>query len=420
MPRILRFCHFATFYPPYSFGGDAVYVYRLVNSLAARGHEVDVVHCLDSYSVLAGRNSFPPLPHHPGVTVHTLHSRFGPLSPLLAQQTGLAWPNAGKIRRILRAKRFDVIHYHNISLFGPKLLEIDPGYTGFIRLYTTHEHWLVCPMHILWKNRNRLCDRPRCFFCTLRTGRPPQWWRYTSLLQKASESVDSFISPSRFTAELHRQRGFARPFVQLPHFAPAPEPTAAAEGPHPRPFFLFVGRLEKIKGLQNVIPLFRRYTKADLLVAGKGKYELELRRLALGLGNVVFLGWKSSRELSSIYRNAIALIVPSLCYEIFPLVLLEAFAHGTPAIVNAVGSLPEIIQESRGGLEYRNQEELLVAMGRLQRDGELRSRLGNNAYRKWEERWTEPAHYRAYFDILAEAARRKYGQVPWAEKADDV
>ena len=47
--RPLRFLHFTTFYPPYSFGGDAMYLYRLCHALADAGHEVDVVHCIDSY-----------------------------------------------------------------------------------------------------------------------------------------------------------------------------------------------------------------------------------------------------------------------------------------------------------------------------------------------------------------------------------
>lgn len=88
MGRPLKFCHLSTFYPPYSFGGDAVFLHRLANTLAQRGHEVDVIHCADSYHVL--RPGPPPnqISNHPGVTVHTLKSPWGFLSPLVAQQTG--------------------------------------------------------------------------------------------------------------------------------------------------------------------------------------------------------------------------------------------------------------------------------------------------------------------------------------------
>jgi hypothetical protein len=46
-----------TFYPPYAFGGDGVYVQQLSNELAKRGHQVEVVHCRDTYNVLARRTS---------------------------------------------------------------------------------------------------------------------------------------------------------------------------------------------------------------------------------------------------------------------------------------------------------------------------------------------------------------------------
>jgi glycosyltransferase involved in cell wall biosynthesis len=256
----------------------------------------------------------------------------------------------------------------------------------------------------------------------LRFHRPPQWWRYTNLLRKSAEYVDSFISPSQFTLDMHHRRGFCKPFVHLPYFTPAPssETDTAAESARTRPFFLFVGRLEKIKGLQNLIPIFRSYKQADLLVAGTGDYEPELRRLALGSENVVFLGWLPPSRLSALYRNAVALIVPSICYEVLGLVLFEAFSNRTPVIANALGPLLDIIQECQGGLTYATQEELLAAMEQLHANGELRRRLGDNAYGAWEQQWSESAHLRAYFNILSETAQRKYGFVPWAKAADDL
>jgi len=411
MPHPLKFCYISTFYPPYSFGGDAVYIYHLANSLAAQGHEVDIIHCADSYRMLAGPPTAAPLPHHPAVTVHTLHSPFGPLSPFLSQQTGRPWLKANKIRSILKGRKFDVVHFHNISLFGPKVLGMEADYGRHIRLYTTHEHWLICPMHVLWKDNERLCDRPQCMRCTLRFHRPPQWWRHTNLLERAADHVDLFLSPSRFTIDMHHQRGFRKPFAQLSLFTPAPVPEtgAGSEDVRRRPYFLFVGRLERIKGLQNIIPIFRKYRQADLLIAGKGSHEVELQRLAHGMDNVTFLGWLSSDRLAALYRGAIALIVPSICYEVSPLVLFEAFSHRTPAIVNDLGTLPEIVEECRGGLVCGKQEEFLFALEQLHTNEELRKQLGDNAHRTWESEWSEQAHLRRYFNVLNDTAQRKYG-----------
>jgi hypothetical protein len=51
--RPLRFCMITTFYPPYNFGGDGVFVQRLSNELARRNHQVEVIHCIDTYRLLA-------------------------------------------------------------------------------------------------------------------------------------------------------------------------------------------------------------------------------------------------------------------------------------------------------------------------------------------------------------------------------
>jgi len=413
----LRFCHLSTFYPPFSFGGDAIFLYHLANGLAARGHEVDIIHCADSYRLLSSSADLVPWPHHPRVTVHTLQSRLGALSPLLTQQTGWPWLKAKKIRRILGSKKFDVIHHHNTSLLGPKIFEIRPEHTDYIRLYTAHEHWLICPMHVLWKDNDHLCDQPRCFRCSLKYRLPPQLWRYTNLLSRSAEHIDAFLSTSRFSIDLHRQRGFLKPFVYLPCFTPSPGPLAeaAGQGVSVRPYFLFVGRLEKIKGLQNVIPVFRNYKKASLLIAGKGDYEPELRRLARGLDHVNFLGWIPPSQLPVYYRQAIALIVPSICYEVFPGALLEAFANRTPAVVNSLGPLPEIIRECQGGRIYGDQEQLPRVLDQLQSDESLRNQLGENAHQQWSEHWSEDAHIRQYSILLNEIAQRKFGRIPWSQ-----
>ena len=88
MSRPLNILHLSTFYPPYSFGGDAMYIYRLSHALGEAGHQVDVVHDLDAYRLL--HPAEPPIDfaEHPRVTVHRLRSGYGWLSPLLTQQTG--------------------------------------------------------------------------------------------------------------------------------------------------------------------------------------------------------------------------------------------------------------------------------------------------------------------------------------------
>ena len=400
--RPLSFCMVTTFYPPHHFGGDATYVHRLSHELARRGHPVTVVCSPDAFHALGGvAGPEPPAGEH--VHVHRLEGRPAVLSPLVTYLSGQPGLRARALKRLFETQSFDVIHFHNVSLVGgPGILSYGEG----LKLYTTHEHWLVCPMHTLWRFDREPCPRPTCLRCTLSYRRPPQLWRYGSLLERRARHVDLFLSPSRFAIEMHRERGFAGPMRQLPHFVPHPGPAGAAPpAAHDgRPYVLVVGRLEKLKGVQTLIELFRRYDAVDLVVVGDGTYGAELRRLAAGLGHVRFLGALPFDELGSLYAGALAVVAASVGYETFGLTTIEGFAQRTPAIVRDRGALPEVVADSGAGFVFRTEAELREALDALVSSPNLRGELGDRGYRAYTERWTPEAHIRAYFDLIEEAA----------------
>jgi glycosyltransferase involved in cell wall biosynthesis len=405
MNRPLRFCMLTTFYPPYNFGGDGIFVQRLANALAERGHQVAVIHCRDAYRLLARQEPNALYADHPNVTVYGLESPWGVLSPLTTHQTGWSCFKATRVQQILTTG-FDVIHYHNISLLGPQILSYGRG----LKLYTMHEYWLLCPTHTLFRFNAQPCVRPHCFTCTLTYKRPPQWWRSSNLLPTAIKHVDTFLAPSRFCQRLHLEWGFEAPIVHLPNFVPTVELASQAAGPpagagEPLPYFLYVGRLEKLKGLHTLMPFFQRYDKAQLWIAGTGTYETQLRRLAAGCSNIRFLGQVAAEPLQKLYRQAIALLVPSLWYEIFPLVILEAFRQQTPVIARNLGSMAEVLGESGGGFVYTSDQELLTAMEQLITAPAYRHALGLRGYQAYQRLWTVDAHLEQYFAVIAAAAR---------------
>jgi glycosyltransferase involved in cell wall biosynthesis len=417
MSRPLDILHLTTFYPPYSFGGDAMYLYRLCHALADAGHHVDVAHCVDSFHLL---HPAPPgirFTEHPGVRRHELRSAFGPLSPILTQQTGRPWLKRDALQKLLDSRPYDLIHYHNMSLIGPAGMRMKPRFGNPIKLYTTHEHWLVCPMHVLWKFNSRPCEKPECLQCVLRGKRPPQLWRYTNLLEDCASHVDRFVSPSRFTARMHAERGFSRPVGHLPYFIDRADADWQQPGPppHDRPYFICVGRLERIKGFDGLIRLWREIDFADLLVVGSGNDESELRQAAAGSPRIRFVGALPQRELGRFYRHALACVVPSTTYETFGIIILEAFARKTPVIVRDLGALPEVATDSKGGLVFRSDGELLGHLRRIASEPATRQRLGENGYAAFLRWWTREAHMKLYFGLLEEIAIGKFGAVPWEE-----
>ncbi len=405
--RGLRFCFLTTFYPPHNFGGDGIGIQRLARGLVKAGHQVTVVHDADAYNTLHKGPEPAPQPEPEGLEVISLRSGMGMLSPLLTQQFGRPVVNGSRIAKILNQGQFDVINFHNVSLVG------GPGifrYGHALKLYMAHEHWLVCPTHVLWRYGREVCTGRDCVRCQLTYRRPPQAWRATGLLERELHHVDTFIAMSDFSRRKHREFGFPREMEVLPYFLPDPESAGAGVGgsrPHARPYFLFVGRLEKIKGLDDVMPLFREFTDADLLIAGDGEYAATLRAHAAGLDRVKFLGRVNLDDLRRYYEHAVALIVPSVCFETFGIILIEAFKQGTPVIARRIGPFPEIVTESGGGELFDTAEELVAAMRRLQGDPVHRERLARSGYRAFVERWSESAVVPRYLDIVRRTAEKK-------------
>lgn len=412
--RPLRVCLATTFYPPASFGGDAVAVQRLAEALARRGHAVRVVHDRLAYEMLAGEPAAAASEDPVGVERVSLEGgTVDRVERILSHQVGHPVARARRLRELLSG--FDVVHFHNISLLGgPGVLRYGEG----VKLCTLHDYWFICPTHILWRMNREPCERRTCFRCTLAQGRPPQLWRRTGAVARAAEGIDAFLVASEFARRRHFEAGFGgrRRIEVLPQFMPDAEidrarrpPQAGGDGPA-RPFFLVVSRLVKAKGVQDVIEAFARLPGADLRIAGQGAFEPELRELGHRFRNVSFLGAQSGESLRQLYRGAVALIVPSLCLETFGLVALEALAVGTPVVVRDRGALPEIVAATGGGLVFERQAELPSVLARLLARPELSRELGERGLRAVQRDFSESAvveRYLALIDRLRGGARNK-------------
>jgi glycosyltransferase involved in cell wall biosynthesis len=410
-----------TFFGALSFGGDAAYVDRLARALVRRDHEVDVIHCADAFAAAGGREFERSYEAPPGVRIHTLRSRFGRLSPLWTHQTGGPGPKTSSIRRVLGSTDFDVVHFHNISLVGgPGVVRLAGGERPPVRLLSAHEHWLVCPMHHLWKLGREICERPQCVRCSLHGRRPPQLWRYTRLRERMLEEVDAIVFPSRHALDAHRVRGIRGRLVQLPYFLPDGWPggtVPSGDEASGKPYVAAAGRLVQPKGFQDLIEAMARLPEYDLLIAGSGPFEPELRRLAAPLPNVRFLGILDSAGLARVFRAAVAVALPSLSYETFGYVALESFSVETPVVARRVGALPEIVEESGGGVLFETTDELVAAIRLLGSDANVRGSMGRRGREALETVWSETAQVDAYVALVRSLARERVSEPARASAA---
>jgi glycosyltransferase involved in cell wall biosynthesis len=399
----LRFCMVTTFYPPYHFGGDAVFVHQLSTALASLGHHVEVIHCIDAYNLRGAKLSSEECAVHDrreagDVVVHRLHSRLGALSPLITQQTG----QPGLKRRALQSvleQGFDVIHFHNISLIGgPGVLAMG---NAPVKLYTTHEHWMICPMHVLWKNGRQACDRPQCIRCCLHSHTPPQLWRYTGLLDSSLRHIDAILAPSAFTAQRHRAGGIsACPIHHLPTFATIPAVSAPRQPVSKRPRFVYLGRVTRSKGVHDLAATFEGLPQYDLTIAGDGELLQSLRARYRDCPNITFAGSVARDDVLPIYDSATALILPCQGPEVFPLVVLEAMARGVPAIVREAGGSAEAVASTGGGVVYHCAAELASIVQRMATDLPWRAAIAQCALDGYRNQYTLQTHLNRYFELI--------------------
>jgi glycosyltransferase involved in cell wall biosynthesis len=193
----------------------------------------------------------------------------------------------------------------------------------------------------------------------------------------------------------------------LPSFLPDSNTTSGVVPPAAGNYALFVGRLEKLKGLQDLIPAFKADSSLELLIVGEGDYGEELRRLAGGSAHIRFLGRKTPEDLEPLYAAAAAVVMPSVCHEVFPLVALEAFRAGTPIVARDLGPFPEIIEKSGAGFLFKDPADAHRSTKLLADDAGLRAALGAKARQAVATHWSETAAMTAYFNLVAEKAAAK-------------
>jgi len=355
----LKILFSTSFYPPYHLGGDAIHVKYLAEELAKKGHEVHVLCSLDAYQIKRKNfNVSKQESDKKNIFVHRIKSPLNGINPLIVYVLGRSLYVQKKFSVLLKEVSPNIVHHHNISLLGYSILEKKNSY---LSLYTAHDYWLICQTNNLLRNGRRICDKKQCYSCAIGSKRFPQLWRRFTSFKRAVRSIDLLISPSDFVRRRLSQEIEVKSLT-LPNFAPNPPagipPTGFSN------YFLFAGLLEKHKGILNLLNLFnenRHDLKARLVIAGGGSLENYVHNYIEknSLGKIIsFLGFVDQKKLYALYSNALALIVPSICPENAPLVVLEALSVGTPVIVSNTGGLPEIMKKVDAKLIFNDIDHL--------------------------------------------------------------
>ena len=350
----------SNYYPPYHVGGACIHVYQLANALAELGHEVHVIYSLDWYYFKKGNiEPISAYPNNENVILHPIRSQIGSLTPLIAYTFGYYYPLSKKILQTIKTIQPDLIHHHNITGFGPFILK-EKAERVF---YTAHDFWAVCPTFSLLKYNKIPCFTPRnCAICSIFSKKPPQIWRYIINNKQLTENMDIIISPSNYMKNELKRLGISKRIEVIPNFVEVDKHEKQKYSISP--YLLYVGRLEYNKGIIELIESFYDVllkTEYNLIIAGDGSLRNKVKNMVSSErshGKIHYLGQQDPSTLSTLYKSAAAVIIPSIVPENCPMVALESISHGTPIIAIRSGGLTEIIENTNSGVLIDNISEL--------------------------------------------------------------
>jgi glycosyltransferase involved in cell wall biosynthesis len=279
--------------------------------------------------------------------------------------------------------RPDLVHVHEIyPFFSPWALQACRR-AGIPIVMTCHDYRLTCPTAFHQRKGGvcEMCLGGREYWCALNNCRDnlcesvAYFLRYlvARKLRLFHDNVTLFVALSEFARRRFIQAGIPAARIEvIPNMVAVPE---SPKDPAVAGYLAYVGRVSPEKGIDTLLAAARK-TALPLYLAGGyatvGRVQVEAPP------NVRFLGLLTSAGVADFYRKARVLVLPSECFEGFPLVLAEAMSHGLPVIASRIGGLPDIIEDGVTGLLFEpgNADDLAQKMEYLWNRPDLCRRLG--------------------------------------------
>lgn len=166
---------------------------------------------------------------------------------------------------------------------------------------------------------------------------------------------------------------------------------------------IYVGRIEEIKGIKLLLESWDKNSEVQLIICGTGPLEEWMKQYIQDnqLKNVTYLGYTEHEKLMKIIGESKGVILPSVCYEGFPMTIVESFACATPVIGNEIGNIACIIRDGVNGILIKQEEfdKLNLALSRLN------SEMSTNAFKDYRELYEKEENYKILNEIYQKIGR---------------
>lgn len=416
----MKICIICRLFNPYIIGGGEIVVERLAIALG-KDNEVFVI----STKPFDGLNSlFPKKEIYKNLRIY----RFYPLNlyntyftkkrkiPLMIK---IIWHMIDlfnlhtfwAILNILKKEKPDIIHTQGLEGLSFSVFWV----AKFLKIplvHTLHSYHLLCPY------ANLICPYTKFNICK---NRPFPCKIYSLFKKLIINSIPKIIiGPSKFVIDIHKRYSFFKKISTqiIPNFIEIQNKEIVFNKINKETLdVLYIGRLSKEKGVDILIGAFKSIKEGfcRLHIVGDGPEKRKLEILVAEDKRIKFYGMKNLSEVKEFYLFCDLLVMPSICYESFALVVLEAFSFGIPVIGSRIGAISELIENGYNGFLFipRDKEELQqkiqIFIDDFNKDKYLLKIFSKNAYAK-SEKYRKDYISPQIFNIYQRLVKRENGE----------
>jgi glycosyltransferase involved in cell wall biosynthesis len=361
-------------YPPYYRAGSEVYT----NTLS-----VELVKYCDVYVFTRVENPFePPYTFEDSVDdgvhirrVNNPERNYTLMDNYLNPEIDRAF------REYVEYVRPDVVHIGHLSHLSTNIVRIAKERYGLPVVFTLHDFWLYCFRGQLITPENRICQESsieECMHCVRQKFKYMEsedtFRAYRKHMEAIIGMVDVFIAPSRHVRQYFIDHGVPPEKIVYEKYGldkDAIRKRKKKYGPDGHVNFGFAGRVIPVKGVDKLIKTYKAIAGNNtslLIYGGAGSSEAFLKKY--GDASVLFKGEFDKKGINDVYGNIDVLVVPSIWYEVAPLVIQEAFIAGVPVITTDIGGMVELVDDGVDGFKFplSDWNALQSIMSKIARD----------------------------------------------------
>jgi glycosyltransferase involved in cell wall biosynthesis len=280
----------------------------------------------------------------------------------------------GELSDLMQRERPDIVHVHNTFPVISPAVYYAANQAGIPVVQTLHNFRMLCPAGTLFRD-GHVCEDcvgkrvpwngalHGCYRDSrLATAAGAAMIATHNYMQTWGKAVSAYIALTKFARNKFIQAGFpAEKILIKPNYLPIDPGIGKGTGK----YALFVGRLTSEKGIGTLLEAWKEIgNQLPLHIAGDGPLAPQVEKAASAMQGVTWLKWLPRAEILQRMKDASVLILPSMWYEGFPVIIAEAFAVGLPVIASDLGSMSTIIDHQRTGLHFEpgNAKNLVEAV----------------------------------------------------------